>query len=117
MRNPESYAPSFDANWLIPINSEPRKSREQAKRRNIKPQAQKKIRLRNEAKPDLISLFLNLLVAVCEFVVRTKHIGDFVLVKFNHIFASLTTILARIEIFGVKSESFTYTGSKCKARV
>ena len=42
VRNPESYAPSFDANWLIPINSEPRKSREQAKRRNIKPQAQKK---------------------------------------------------------------------------
>ena len=50
-------------------------------------------------------------------MVRTKHIGDFVLVKFNHIFASFTTILARIEIFGVKSESFTYTGSKCKARV
>ena len=25
VRNPESYAPSFDANWLIPINSEPRK--------------------------------------------------------------------------------------------
>ncbi len=54
------------------------------------------------------------LVAVCELVVRTEHICDFVLVEFHHVFACLAAVLTWIEILGVKCESLAHTGGECK---
>ena len=57
------------------------------------------------------------LVAVGKFVVRTENVDDFVLVKLNHIFASLAAILTRIEIFGMKSECLANACRERKTRV
>ncbi len=54
---------------------------------------------------------------LCQFIVRTEHVDDFVLVQFFHVVTSRTKILTWVEFCRFFSEHLTYSSSHSQTRV
>lgn len=53
-------------------------------------------------------------VCLLSLAVAAKHVHDLVLIQVDHVFTSLATVLAWVEILRMQSKCLAHTSSKCQ---